>query len=136
MGDLKQNNVSKNLLKRVCRNAKHTVSGDLTADAVDLLGVISEPLKIEMHYEMYARILAWHPFFHDYLNEGNQVMRRVCHLAMSMLLLAGGDVVFSRGEEPSEPKMYFVVSGNLDYADVYAEITTIGEKHWASEASL
>ncbi|CAE8592031.1 unnamed protein product [Polarella glacialis] len=135
---LKQNNVPKNLTKRVCRNAKHAISGDLTPDTVDLLGVISEPLKIEMHFEIYSRILAWHPFFHDYLTDstGGQVMRRVCHQAMSMLLLASGDVVFSSGEEPSDPKMYIVVSGQLGYLDSYGETTVLHERMWAAEAAI
>merc|ERR1719221_745329 len=133
---LKQNNVPKNLTKRLCRNAKHAISGDLTPDAVDLLHVVSEPLKIEMHYEMYSRILAWHPFFLDYLNENNQVMRRVCHQAMAILLLASGDVVFTRGEEPADPKMYIIVSGQLEYSDAYGDTTILVERQWIAEATV
>merc|ERR1711920_229478 len=132
----KQNNVSKNLTKRLCRNAKHAISGDLTPDAVDLLHVVSEPLKIEMHYEMYSRILAWHPFFLDYLTENNQVMRRVCHQAMAILLLASGDVVFTRGEEPADPKMYIIVTGQLEYSDMYGETKMVGDREWIAEATI
>merc|ERR1719253_2252646 len=85
---LQQNKVPKPLIKRLCRSAKHAISGDLQPETVDLLHVVSQPLKIEMHYEMYSRILSWHPFFLDYLTENNQVMRRVCHQAMAILLLA------------------------------------------------
>eukprot|EP00930_Biecheleria_cincta_P056969 TRINITY_DN4298_c0_g2_i1.p1 TRINITY_DN4298_c0_g2~~TRINITY_DN4298_c0_g2_i1.p1 ORF type:complete len:824 (+),score=173.04 TRINITY_DN4298_c0_g2_i1:63-2534(+) len=134
---LKQNYCPKNLTKRVCRNAKHAISGDLTADAVELLNVISEPLKIEMHYEMYSRILYRHPFFLELLaGPHHQLCRWVCHRAMSILLLALGDVVFSRGEEPSEPKMYFVASGSLEYLDGYGETTMIVERQWLAEAAL
>lgn len=133
---LKQNNVSNNLAKRLCRNAKHAVSGDLMPDAVDLLAVISEPLKIEMNFELYSRILAWHPFFSEFLSEGAQVMRRVCHSAMSMLVLADGDIVFGAGEEPEEPKMYIVVEGKLHYKDEYGEECFMGERQWAAEACL
>ncbi|CAE8605010.1 unnamed protein product [Polarella glacialis] len=135
---LKQNHVQKNLIKRVCRNAKHALCGDLTPDAVSLLNVISEPLKVEMHYHMYSRILSWHPFFKDYLKhpDGSHVMRRVCHQAMSMLLLACGDVMFSLGEEPAEPKMYIVVSGSLQYLDAYGEDTIVRERQWVAEAVL
>lgn len=48
---LKQNNVSKVITKRVCRNAKHAISGDLTPESVELLQVISEPLKVELAFE-------------------------------------------------------------------------------------
>lgn len=133
---LKQNNVPKNVTKRVCRNAKHAVSGDLTPDAVELLNVISEPLKVEMHFEIYSRVLRWHHFFNDLLLQGSQVMRPVCHRAMSVILLASGDIVFNLGEEPPDPKMYMVVSGTLEYTDSYGEVTAVEEKAPVSEACL
>eukprot|EP00913_Durusdinium_trenchii_P018549 g17430.t1 len=118
---LRQNHIPKNLTKRLCRSAKHAISGDLTPDSVQLLAVISEPLKMQMHFEMYSRILLHQPFFKDLLTEGNQLVRRVCHQAMSILLLTHSDVVFEVDEEPSEPKMYLVASGSLDYTDSYGE---------------
>ena len=42
--------------------------------------------------------------------------------AMSMLLLSSTDIIFNLGEEPAEPKMYIVVSGNLEYTDSYGEV--------------
>jgi hypothetical protein len=133
---LNQNKIPKNLIKRLCRSAKHAVAGDLQPDTVDLLQVVSEPLRVEMHYEMYSRVLDKHPFFADFLNENNQVMRRVCHSCMSMLLLDSGDVLFRRGDEASEPKMYFVCNGTLEYVDKYEETTAVVEKQWAAEAAL
>merc|ERR1740138_2041088 len=59
---LNQNKVPKNLIKRLCRSAKHAISGDLQPDTVDLLNVVSEPLKIEMHYQMYSKVLGEHLF--------------------------------------------------------------------------
>ena len=53
---LKQNNVSKVITKRVCRNAKHAISGDLTPESVELLQVISEPLKVELAFETWTAI--------------------------------------------------------------------------------
>lgn len=133
---LKQNNVPKNLAKRLCRNANHAISGDLTSDSVELLSVISEPLMIEMHFEIYSRMLSWHPFLNDLLCQGNPIMRPVCHRAMSMLLLASSDVVFSIGEEPNDPKMYIVVSGTLSYNDMYGENIEVTERQYLSEACL
>lgn len=133
---LNQNHVPSNLAKRVCRSAKHAISGDLTPESVELLSVVSEPLKVEMHFQMYAHVLAAHPFFQDYLAEGPQVMRRVCHMAMSMLLLAVGDVVFTTDEVPNEPKMYFVASGILEYSDAYNEKEFVTEKMWVAEAAI
>lgn len=133
---LKQNNIPKNLSKRLCRNAKHAISGDLTQDSVELLSVISEPLKVEMNFEMYSRVLSWHPFLNDMLCQGNPIMRPICHRAMSMLLLASGDIIFSSGESPSEPKMYIVVHGHLEYCDQYGESTVVEERQYLSEHNL
>ncbi|CAJ1458313.1 unnamed protein product, partial [Effrenium voratum] len=132
---LRQNAIPKNLTKRLCRSAKHAISGDLTADSVQLLSVISEPLKVQMHFEMYSRILLHHPFFKDLLTEGNMLMRRVCHQAMSFLLLANGDTVFDTDEEPNEPKLYLVVSGSLEYTDSYGEVEVV-DRTWLAEAVL
>merc|ERR1719271_638624 len=53
---LNQNSISKNLALRVQRSARHAISGDLSPDAVDLLAVVSEQLRLEMHFEMYAEL--------------------------------------------------------------------------------
>ena len=133
---LRQNSIPKNLTKRLCRSAKHAISGDLTPDSVQLLTVISEPLKMQMHFEMYSRLLLHHPFFKDLLTEGNQLVRRVCHQAMGILLLTNGDVVFEVEEEPSEPKLYLVASGSLDYTDSYGEVEKVVDKCWIAEPVL
>lgn len=135
---LKQNWVPKHLTKRLCRNANHAISGDLTPDAVELLSVISEPLQVEMHFAIFSKVLVWHPLFKDLLGdpESIQLVRRVCNKAMSTLLLAQGDMVFGMGEEPTEPKMYIVVSGRLEYTDAYGESSEVVEKSWLAEAVL
>lgn len=133
---LQQNRIPKNLVKRVCRNAKHAISGDLTPDTVDLLHVVSEPLQIEMHFEMYCKTLANHPFFMELMDLAPHLMRRICHLAMSTLWLASGDVLFVKGEEPAEPKMYFCCSGMLHYLDDYGEKTPVTDKMWLAEGTL
>jgi len=131
-----QNKVPKNLIKRIIRSAKHAISGDLQPDSVDLLVVVSEPLKIQMHYEMYSRVVSAHPFFSEFLTNGNQPMRRVCHSCMSMLLLDNTEVLFRQGDEPAEGKMYFVANGSLDYLSKHGETISIGEKQWAAEPAL
>jgi len=133
---LKQNNVSKVITKRVCRNAKHAISGDLTPESVELLSVISEPLKVELAFDMYSQVLMWHPFFLDLLQENSPIMRPICHRCMAMLLLSATDVIFQMGEEPAEPKMYIVVSGSLEYTDSYGEVAQVAEKRYVAEAVL
>jgi hypothetical protein len=133
---LNQNKIPKNLIKRLCRSAKHAISGDLQPDSVDLLHVVSEPLRTEMHFEMHSRILAGHPFFADFLVQGKQVMRHVCHTCVVHMYLESGDVLFRRGDEPVEGRMYFVISGTLDYLDKDADSHKVTEKQWVAEPAL
>merc|ERR1711862_599257 len=43
---------------------------------------------------------------------------------------------FSVGEEPTEPKMYMVVAGSLEYDDKDGDTTTVGAKTWLAEPCL
>lgn len=133
---LKQHKIRQSLSKRLCRNAKHAISSDMSAESVQLLGVISEPLKVLMHFQMYSRVLYFHPFFTELLNDGNQLVRRICHQAMAFLFLDHGDIVFELNEEAAEPKMYIVDSGSLDYMDAYGETATVDERSCISEPAL
>eukprot|EP00927_Polykrikos_kofoidii_P054479 TRINITY_DN48891_c0_g1_i1.p1 TRINITY_DN48891_c0_g1~~TRINITY_DN48891_c0_g1_i1.p1 ORF type:complete len:872 (+),score=112.23 TRINITY_DN48891_c0_g1_i1:173-2788(+) len=133
---LKQNSISNNLALRVQRSAQHAISGDVTPEGVELLNVVSEPLQIEMHFEMYSALLCEHPLFSQYNDECPQAMRRVCHCAMATVWLSHGDVVFSEGEPPSRPKVFFIVNGTAEYEDEDGEITILQEKQWVAEPSL
>lgn len=133
---LNQNSISKNLSLRVQRSAKHAISGDLSPDAVDLLGVVSEQLKLEMHFEMYSELFRCHPFFEQCNVICNQVMRRLCHLGTTTLMLDSGDIVFSKGEAPAEPKMLFVFKGTLEYTPPSGGMVLLSEKQWIAEAVL
>jgi len=117
------------------RSAQHALSADLTADLVELLPVVAEPLRVEMHFEMYLSNLQNHTFFSAYINESPQVIRRICHYAMSTVLLSTGDVVFSKGESPSQPKMYFITKGQCDYVHA-GEPQTVNERQYIAEAVL
>eukprot|EP00929_Paragymnodinium_shiwhaense_P018346 TRINITY_DN12879_c0_g1_i1.p1 TRINITY_DN12879_c0_g1~~TRINITY_DN12879_c0_g1_i1.p1 ORF type:complete len:763 (-),score=249.83 TRINITY_DN12879_c0_g1_i1:72-2360(-) len=132
---LNQNAISSNLAVRVQRSAKHAVSGDLAPDAVDLLTVVSEQLQLEMHFEMYSELLRIHTFFEACIKEGVQVMRRICHFATSTVLLDKGDVVFSKGEAPGEPKMYFMFRGTAEYVHPQQTVT-IEQRQWVGEPVL
>lgn len=133
---LKQNSISKNLTLRVQRSAKHAISGDLSPDAVDLLAVVSEQLRLEMHFEMYSELFRSHPFFDQCIHVCAQVMRRLCHQATSTLLLDAGDVLFSKGEAPAEPKMYFFFKGTLEYTPSMGDAIVLTERQWIAEAVL
>lgn len=131
-----QNSISKNLSLRVQKSARHAISGDLSPDAVDLLGVVSEQLRLEMHFEMYSEVFRVHPFFDQCFQVVNTVMRRICHQATSTLLLDAGDVLFSKGEAPAEPQMYFFFKGTLEYTPTTGDPIIVGDRQWIAEPVL
>jgi hypothetical protein len=136
---LKQCRISDKLSYRVQRNAQHAISEQqrlMPESEVELLAMVSEPLKIELHFEMYSPVVEVHPFMSDYIFECPQVMRKVCHEAMSALLIASGDVIFNAGEMPSFPKMYIVCSGTLEYIPLSGQVVEVHQEHWLSEACL
>jgi len=136
---LKQNAISDRLALRVHRNATHSLTEKqrlMPEHEVELLTMVSEPLRVEIHFEMYSPVLEVHPFFAQYVYECPQVMRKVCHLAMSMLLVSTGDVVFNAGEAPAHPKFYIACSGVFEYLPFNGEKQEVLEEDWLSEAAL
>merc|ERR1712232_74849 len=115
---LSDNGVSNRLAVRVQRNARHALAQQqryMQESSVELLKMVSEPLRMELHFEIYSPLLVKHPFFNQYIEECPHVMRKVCHKAIHIEPVYQGDVIFNAGECPNPPKMYFVVSGMLEY---------------------
>jgi len=136
---LKQCRISDQLSIRVQRNAQHALHEQqrlMPENEVELLHLVSEALREELHFEMYSPVLEVHSFFAVYTNECPQVMRKVCHIAMSTLLISTGDVVFNAGEIPQFPKMYVVCSGTLEYIPLSGNVIEVFAAHWLSEAVL
>jgi len=134
---LNQNGITHKLSLRVQRNAQFALAEQqraLPESNVELLRLVSVPLRVEIHMEMYAPLLSAHPFFHAYINSVPQVMRKVCHLGTQMLSISAGDVVFSAGEIPSDPKMYIVCNGVLAYDRGFRN--RISERQWIAEPVL
>lgn len=136
---LKQCRISDQLSLRVQRNAQHALNEQqrlMPESEVELLHLVSEALREELHFEMYSPVLEVHSFFAVYTNECPQVVRKVCHIAMSTLLISSGDVVFNAGEIPQFPKMYVVCSGTLEYIPLSGNVIEVFAAHWLSEAVL
>lgn len=115
---LVNNHISTKVALRVQRNAVYAISQEkrnTPESSIELLQLVSEPLRIELHYEIYSPILEWYPFFRHYDNANKNGMRRVCHGAVQRLSVSRGDVVFSAAEMSPVPVMYFVCSGKLHY---------------------
>jgi hypothetical protein len=132
---LNQNDISSSLMLRLERCAGHAISGELNEDTVDLLGVVSESLKVEMHWEMYSVVLQKHTYFAECIAEAPQIMRKVCHKAASTLILQAGDVAFSIDEVPSAPRLYMVRKGTFEYDDNDEKMLVTG-RQCISEAAL
>lgn len=131
--------IPQRLMLRVQRNAQHAMREReryMPEEGVELLQTVSEPLRIEIHFEMFAPALRMHPFFSSYISACPQVLSRVCHNAMSISLVSGGDVIFYSSEIPSPPRMYIVLSGSLRYVTPSGDRVTVNEGEWVSEATL
>merc|ERR1719203_2468897 len=105
----------------------------INEDQVALLQVVSEPLRMEVHFELFFPMLSAHPFFTRYMEMCPHVMRRICHSACAMQQCSPGDVMFNAGEKPQDPKMYFVSVGNLEYHDEIDNEDEVSQGQWLSE---
>lgn len=136
---LSDKGVSNKLSVRVQRNARHVLQQQqryMRESSVELLELVSEPLRMELHFEVYLPLLVKHPFFNQYIEECAYVMRKVCHCCASMTPVFVGDVIFNAGEAPRPPKMYFVASGMQEYFTIGGNQVTVREGMWLSEATL
>jgi len=102
--------VRRNALSAIAEQERHTPEGEIR-----LLAFVSEPLRMDLHFEIHRRILSVHAFFQSYCDIDHGAMRRVCHHAVSTLTLHTGDVLFSEGELPVLNRMFFALSGNFQY---------------------
>lgn len=115
---LSDHGISNKLATRVSRNAQHVIAErkrNIPESCVELLEVLSTPLRMELNFEVNGPILKWHPLFQLYSKENLAGMRQICHAAVCQLFLMKDDTLFNDGEEPAEPKMFFLVSGELSY---------------------
>merc|ERR1712232_290963 len=82
---LTQNNISNRLAVRVNRNAQHALRENqlfMPEKNVELLALISGPLRVEIHFELYSRILDVHPFFLNFIRDCPQVAKAITHTAV------------------------------------------------------
>merc|ERR1712113_39607 len=106
-------------------------------DVVQITQLVTEPLRMELHFEIYRPSLGAHPFFELYMVACPYVTKRVCHTAMSMMLVATGDVIFHAGEIPTKPRMYIVNNAFLNYRQFSQDHHEVVEEgSWIAEAVL
>mmetsp|Transcript_136099 Transcript_136099/g.254341 ORF Transcript_136099/g.254341 Transcript_136099/m.254341 type:complete len:350 (-) Transcript_136099:49-1098(-) len=127
------------LALRIQRSAQTAVNDrkrDTPEAGVELLKYVSEPLRVELHYELNAQVLIMHPFFYYYDMSYSSAMRQVCHSGVSRLTLHRGDVLFST-DTAGEPRMFFFFRGRMNYwKDSAKTPTVVKTPEWACEYAL
>jgi hypothetical protein len=110
-------------LVRAANSAMLVQSRKTPEDKIVLIGLISETLKMELHYEMYCRpesgvggLQVGHPFFRRLQDKNVRIMQKICHCAIYPKELTDEDVLFSAGETPENPAMYVLLDGQLKYS--------------------
>eukprot|EP00929_Paragymnodinium_shiwhaense_P096938 TRINITY_DN58697_c0_g1_i1.p1 TRINITY_DN58697_c0_g1~~TRINITY_DN58697_c0_g1_i1.p1 ORF type:complete len:1205 (+),score=229.22 TRINITY_DN58697_c0_g1_i1:103-3717(+) len=138
---LRNRGVSKSLARRVLRSAQHAVqvqAVNITELDTPLLALISEPLRVDVHMEIYSPLMERHAFFHQFALSAPVAMQELCHSCVTVNRITPGDVLFHAHESPRHPRMYFMISGKVGYSSPFGQIgeenLTIG--HWACEATL
>merc|ERR1712113_350999 len=100
------NKISPKLATRLQRNAQHVLvekQRNIAETDVELLHLVSEPLRVELHTEEYSKVLCQHPFFEKFSDDYSAAMRQICHTAVSAKgPYEKGDVLFSVGEVPEK----------------------------------
>lgn len=136
---LYQSNISGRTALRIQMNAQHAVSERqrlMPEDDVELLKVVSEPLRYELHFEMYSEIFDSHVFFTRYKEECPAVVRKMCNYACFVTLVSRGDLIFSIGELPDDPKTYIFFEGRMKYVSARGVTTDLNLEQWIAEAAL
>jgi len=135
---LNNHKISKKLTLRVVRSARtaQALQGkNILEKDIDLLRHISRPLAAEVHYELFSTQIAHHPFFRFIQASSPPMARKFCHMAIESIPVQGGDVIFTAGEAPKVPRMFFVQGGLLRYSSAHVE-ASLTPSMWASEAVL
>eukprot|EP00928_Gymnodinium_smaydae_P044320 TRINITY_DN29572_c0_g1_i2.p1 TRINITY_DN29572_c0_g1~~TRINITY_DN29572_c0_g1_i2.p1 ORF type:complete len:760 (-),score=150.42 TRINITY_DN29572_c0_g1_i2:245-2524(-) len=116
---LQNQGCSSRLVVRITQNAKLAVQRQrhmICEKDVTLLALVSEPLLIDLHYEIYAHVLQdAHPLFAFYSRVTQAAMKSICHQTMSIATFSKGDVVFHVGERETKPQTRCVMTGELFY---------------------
>jgi len=116
---LHRKGVSRQLALRIQRNAQYAMKEqqrNTPEEQIEVLNLVSDPLRMELHFELYAPSLLQHKFFNRYHEENPTAVRRVCHGAISHKYCSHGDVIFSEGEVPTDAHMFCVLRGLLLYS--------------------
>lgn len=113
---LKDHGVSQQLAVRIKKFVEHSIAhmeSRIQEKDVELLALLSVPLKMDLCLEEHKPLLMEHPFFQQYADEDGQALRQVCYIAITHISLSEGDALFTSGTRGE--KMYILQRGMLRY---------------------
>merc|ERR1712032_688258 len=83
---LRQKKISRSLSLRITRNAQNTVisRASFTPESdIGMQDLVSPPLCVELHFEMYAPTISSHIWFRTFMVTYPYVVHKICHTAMT-----------------------------------------------------
>merc|ERR1712150_63077 len=104
------------LINRSAKRAATLRQHNVTENDIQLLTFLSEPLRMELHFDVHGRVLWSHPLLQSYVLTSAEVMRQVCHTAVKVKFASASDVLFNRGDKSMNASMLFVMGGVLEYS--------------------
>ena len=82
---------------------------------MELLGLLSGPLRLELQKELRIHFLHKHEFFHFYEQASVAAITRLCVAAVDKSFFSKGDIIFKSGEEAS---LRCVSQGGMTYMGI------------------
>jgi len=113
---LRAHEISGQLSIRILRYSEYKLSmrkQEIQESDVNLLRILSAPLRMELVHETLEPILVRHPFFQQFAAVSAPAMRQVCNSALKRQHYSAGDIIFDLGWHGD--KMLFLTRGQLKY---------------------
>lgn len=103
---------------------------------IQVLKLLPEALKVQLHWEVYSWRLIPHPFFFHFMESDQEGLLELCHRAMGEVSLRTSEELFSWGQRAA--RVYFLLCGYMEYT-LYADkpvVVELSHGHCIAEAVL
>lgn len=114
---LREHHISSRTALRVQRNAQYALEEQkrhTPEEDIELLAFLSEPLRVELRYEISMPALRRHGFFQTLDQENPAVARQMCYKALGSMMIHKAEILFVQGVEQVN-QMYLFTDGKLSY---------------------
>merc|ERR1711964_889434 len=98
---LRQRRISSELNLRLTFSAQHAMirrAENIPESDVVLFQMLSRPLQMEIHQEIYGKDLVQHPLFALYSREDQLALRNIYHSCVYEVHLSLSDILFAESE--------------------------------------